>query len=406
MMVGAGNAKVDICVVGGAGHVGLPLALVFASKGLRVLIYDINENTLETIRQGIVPFMEHGAEPLLKQALERDLLYLSSDPADIAKAATVIITIGTPVDEFLNPVLKLIRDCMDDLLPYLSSGQLIILRSTVYPGTTDWLHKYFQSNGKDVKLAFCPERVVQGHSIEELQHLPQIISGTTPQAEQDAAELFELIAPEVVRLTPMEAEFAKLFNNAYRYIQFAAANQFYMIANSAGVDYHRLLKGMKHNYPRARDIPSPGFAAGPCLFKDTMQLAAFSNNQFSLGHAAMLTNEGLVLYLADEIAKTYRIERLAVGLLGMAFKANSDDIRSSLSYKLKKVMEFRAREVFTTDPYVKTDPDLLPLETVIAKSDLLVLCAPHSDYRHLDTKGKPVVDIWGFLNKESLVGVS
>ncbi len=406
MMVGAGNAKVDICVVGGAGHVGLPLALVFASKGLRVLIYDINENTLETIHQGIVPFMEHGAEPLLKQALERDLLYLSSDPADIAKAATVIITIGTPVDEFLNPVLKLIRDCMDDLLPYLSSGQLIILRSTVYPGTTDWLHKYFQSNGKDVKLAFCPERVVQGHSIEELQHLPQIISGTTPQAEQDAAELFELIAPEVVRLTPMEAEFAKLFNNAYRYIQFAAANQFYMIANSAGVDYHRLLKGMKHNYPRARDIPSPGFAAGPCLFKDTMQLAAFSNNQFSLGHAAMLTNEGLVLYLADEIAKTYRIERLAVGLLGMAFKANSDDIRSSLSYKLKKVMEFRAREVFTTDPYVKTDPDLLPLETVIAKSDLLVLCAPHSDYRHLDTKGKPVVDIWGFLNKESLVGVS
>ncbi|WP_421658631.1 nucleotide sugar dehydrogenase [Leptothermofonsia sp. ETS-13] len=405
MMVGAGNVKVDICVVGGAGHVGLPLALVFASKGLRVLIYDINENTLETIRQGIVPFMEHGAEPLLKQALERDLLYLSSDPADIAKAATVIITIGTPVDEFLNPVLKLIRDCMDDLLPYLSSGQLIILRSTVYPGTTDWLHKYFQANGKDVKLAFCPERVVQGHSIEELQHLPQIISGTTPQAEHDAAELFELIAPEVVRLTPMEAEFAKLFNNAYRYIQFAAANQFYMIANSAGVDYHRLLKGMKHNYPRARDIPSPGFAAGPCLFKDTMQLAAFSNNQFSLGHAAMLTNEGLVLYLADEIAKTYRIERLAVGLLGMAFKANSDDIRSSLSYKLKKVMEFRAREVLTTDPYVKTDPDLLPLETVIARSDLLVLCAPHSDYRYLDTKGKPVVDIWGFLNKESLVGV-
>lgn len=405
MMVGVGDVKLDVCVVGGAGHVGLPLALVFASKGLRVLVYDINENTLETIRQGIVPFMEHGAEPLLKQALERDLLFLSSDPRDIAKASTLIITIGTPVDEFLNPVLKLIKDCMDDLLPYLNSGQLIVLRSTVYPGTTDWLDKYLRSNGKDVKMAFCPERVVQGHSVEELQKLPQIISGTTPQAEQEAADLFELIAPEVVRLTPMEAEFAKLFNNAYRYIQFAAANQFYMIANAAGVDYHRLLQGMKQNYPRARDIPSPGFAAGPCLFKDTMQLAAFSNNQFSLGHAAMLVNEGLVMYLVDEIAKTYRLERLTVGLLGMAFKANSDDTRSSLSYKLKKILEFRTKGVFTTDPYVKTDPELLPLDAVIAKSDLLILCAPHSDYHYLDTKGKPVVDIWGYLNQESLVGV-
>ncbi len=377
MTVGvSGDVKFDICVVGGAGHVGLPLALVFASKGLRVLIYDINENTLETIRQGIVPFMERGAEPLLAQALERELLFLSSDPVDIARASTLIITIGTPVDEFLNPVLKLIRDCMDDLLPYLSCGQLIVLRSTVYPGTTDWLDKYLRSNGKDVKLAFCPERVVQGYSIEELQHLPQIISGTTPKAEQEAAELFEMIAPEVVRLSPMEAEFAKLFNNAYRYIQFAAANQFYMIANSAGVDYHRVLKGMKQNYPRARDIPAPGFAAGPCLFKDTMQLGAFSNNQFTLGHAAMLANEGLVLYLVDEIAKTYRLERLTVGLLGMAFKADSDDIRSSLSYKLKRILEFRAKTVYTTDPYVKTDRELLPLETVVAKSDLLILCAP------------------------------
>jgi len=397
------DTQADICIVGGAGHVGLPLALVFASKGLRVLIFDINEHTLETIKQGIVPFMEHGAEPLLKQALEKELLYLSSNPADVAKATTTIITIGTPVDEFLNPVLKLIKDCMEDLLPYLSCGQLLILRSTVYPGTTEWLDKYLSSNGKQLKIAFCPERVVQGHAIEESQKLPQIVSGTTPEAEQEAAELFSLITSEVVHLSPMEAEFAKLLNNAYRYIQFAVANQFYMIMNSAGVDYHRVLQGMKQNYPRARDIPMPGLAAGPCLFKDTMQLAAFSDNQFSLGHAAMLVNEGLVMYLVDEIAKKYRIERLTVGLLGMAFKANSDDIRSSLSYKLKKILEFRAKEVHTTDPYVTTDPTLLPLETVVAKSDLLILCVPHSNYRHLDTKGKPVVDIWGFLGKEALV---
>lgn len=392
----------DIGIVGGAGHVGLPLALVFASRGQRVLIYDINESSLEIIRQGQVPFIEHGAEPLLEQALNNNLLSLSSQPNNLAAAAAIVIVIGTPVDEFLNPVHKSIQECVGNLLPYLDN-QLIILRSTVYPGTTDWLYKYLKKHGKNMKVAFCPERVVQGHAIEELQSLPQIVSGTTPEAEMEAAQLFGLIAAEIVHLSPMEAEFAKLFNNAYRYIQFAAANQFYMIAKSAGVNYHRVLEGMKRNYPRAQDLPRPGFAAGPCLFKDTMQIAAFASNQFSLGHAAMSINEGLVLYLIDEISKKYSLEHLTVGLLGMAFKSDSDDTRSSLSYKLKNVLEFRANQVLTTDPLVTTDPNLLSLETVIVESDLLILCVPHSEYRNLDIQGKPTVDIWDFLLKEHLV---
>ena len=176
-----------------------------------------------------------------------------------------------------------------------------------------------------------------------------------------------------------------------------------MIVNSAGVDYSRVLDGMKKNYPRARDIPRAGFAAGPCLFKDTMQLAAFANNQFGLGHAAMLVNEGLVLYVANEIARKYELDQLVVGLLGMAFKADSDDTRASLSYKLKKVLTFRAKEVLTTDPHVTTDPDLLPLDVVLARSDLLILCIPHSAYQHLNIKGEPVVDIWGYLGKGTLI---
>ncbi|MDA2928793.1 nucleotide sugar dehydrogenase [Acidobacteria bacterium AH-259-O06] len=397
------DRRQDICVVGGAGHVGLPLAIVFASQGLQVLVYDLNGPALEIIRQGIVPFMEEGAQPLLKQALGNGLLSLSSDPTDIAGTPTVIITIGTPVDEFLNPMLKVVKECVDNLLAHLSGARLIILRSTVYPGTTDWLDKYLKANGKNVKVAFCPERVVQGHAIAELQQFPQIVSGTTAEAECEAARLFDMIAPEVVRLSPMEAEFGKLFSNAYRYIQFAVANQFYMITNSAGVDYARVLEGIKRNYSRARDIPSAGFAAGPCLFKDTMQLAAFSNNQFTLGHAAMLVNEGLVLYLIDEISNKYKLHQCTVGLLGTAFKANSDDTRSSLSIKLKKALKFRAKEVLTTDPYVTTDPDLLTLEEVLAKSDLLILCVPHTSYRNLDTKGKPIVDIWGHLGQGTLI---
>ncbi len=397
------NKRFDLCVVGGAGHVGLPLAIVFANKGHRVLIYDINQKALETIRQGRLPFMELGGEPLLKKALKNKRLVLSSNPLDLKKIPRIIITIGTPVDEFMNPDTRVMKECIDEFLPYLSDGQLLILRSTVYPGTTDWLHHYLRSKRKFLKVAFCPERVVQGFAVEEVQKLPQIVSGATLQAEREAARLFGSITTQVVRLSPIEAEFAKLFNNAYRYIQFSISNQFYMMANSAGVDYSRVLEGMKKNYPRSRDIPSAGFAAGPCLFKDTMQLAAFSDNQFSLGHAAMVINEGLVLYLVGQIEKRYPLKKLTVGLLGMAFKANSDDARASLSYKLKKVLQFHAKEVLTTDPHVLTDRALLPLNEVIRRSDLLVLCVPHSAYQKIRVKGKPVIDIWNAFGHGVLI---
>jgi UDP-N-acetyl-D-mannosaminuronic acid dehydrogenase len=245
--------------------------------------------------------------------------------------------------------------------------------------------------------------VVQGNGLNELQAMPQIVSGTSPEAERQAAALFERIASEVVILSPLEAEFAKLFANAYRYIEFAATNEFYLIAKTAGVDYHRVLQGMKHNYPRLKSIPRPGFAAGPCLVKDTMQLSAFASNQFGLGQAALLINEGLVLRVVQDIKRRFDLTATTVGLLGMAFKAESDDVRASLSYKFKKVLLSQARAVLTTDPFVTTDPDLLPLETVVAQSDLLILCAPHAAYKSADFKGKPLFDVWGHIDGGNVI---
>ena len=388
-----------LCVVGGAGHVGLPLALVFCAAGYHVTILDTNESHLKMIGEGEVPFSEKGAESLLRRALDRRVLDMTSRPdsANIPESSTVIITIGTPVDKYMNPDMAVIRRCADDLLPVMRRNQLLILRSTVYPGTTEWLNTYFQKKGKPVHVAFCPERVVQGCSIEETQVIPQIVGGTSKEATREASELFSDVAPEIVELSPHEAEFAKLFSNAYRYIQFAAANQFYTIAASIGVDYNRVLRGMKRDYPRLKDLPSAGFAAGPCLLKDTMQLAAFSNNQFSLGNAAVQVNEGLVLYLADRIKREFGSENITVGILGMAFKADSDDTRDSLSYKLKKVLTYRVARVLTTDPHVRTDPDLLPIDQVVSESDLLVLAVPHTAYRNLNLVGTPVIDVWGFL---------
>jgi UDP-N-acetyl-D-mannosaminuronic acid dehydrogenase len=393
----------DLTIVGGGGHVGIPLVLAFAEAGFRVNVHDVNRQVLETLQAGRLPFIEYGGEELLARALERKQLVFTSSPADISPTGPVIVTIGTPIDEFLNPVRKVVQDCIDALLPHLTDGQLLVLRSTVFPGTTDWLHGYLQHKGRDLKLAFCPERMVQGHGIKELKETPQIISGTTPAAEEEAGKLFSAIAPELVVVEPREAEFAKLFNNAYRYIEFAAANQFYLIAKSAGLDYRRVLDAMKRNYPRARGIPSPGLAAGPCLMKDTMQLAAFAQNQFSLGNAAMLVNEGLVLHICDDLGRRYDLSRMTVGLLGMAFKAEIDDTRASLSYKFKKALTSLAGAVLTTDPFVTTDPELLTLDDVIARSDLLILCAPHSAYRDLAFAGKPVVDVWGFLKNANVI---
>jgi len=386
--------------------VGLPLSIVFARKNQRVLIYDLNQVVMNTIRNGQMPFMEIGAEPLLRDALAKGLLGFTNRAEDIANAKAVIITIGTPVDEFLTPSLRVMTRCLDDLLPFLSEDQLVVIRSTVYPGVTESMAKYALSKGKRLRFAFCPERIVEGHAIEELQTLPQIVSGTTAAAEDEAAALFCHIAPEVVRLAPTEAELAKVFTNAYRYIHFAVTNQFYMIASAANLDYYRILDGMKRNYPRSKDFPLAGFAAGPCLFKDTMQLASFYRNQFGLGFQAMLVNEGMPQFIVDRLDAAYPLDQMTVGLLGMAYKAESDDPRFSLSYKLKKILTFRAKAVLTTDPYVKTDSDLLGLDEVTRRSDILILGVPHDAYRRLSLEPKVVVDIWNFWGKGSLFSQS
>ena len=160
---------------------------------------------------------------------------------------------------------------------------------------------------------------------------------------------------------------------------------------------------MKHDYPRLKSIPRPGFAAGPCLVKDTMQLSAFASNRFGLGHAALLINEGLVLHIIDDLKRRFDLGKMTVGLLGMAFKAESDDVRASLSYKFKKALGGQVRSVLTTDPFVTTDPDLIPLDDVIDKSDLMILCAPHTAYRTADFRGKPVFDVWGDLNGPNVI---
>ncbi len=387
------NFEYDVCVVGGCGHVGLPLAITFASRGLKVAVYDINERAIATVNSGKMPFLEGGAEPVLKEVIGRTLT-VSSDASLAGKSRHVVVVIGTPVDEHLNPTFHTMRRFFQGLLPHLVDGQCLVLRSTVYPGTTAKIKEMVAASGKSLHIAFCPERVAEGKAMEELTELPQIVSGCDEQAITMASELFGRIAKSIIRLEPEEAELTKIFANVWRYIQFATANQFFMIATDYGLDFYKIHDALTRDYPRMAGLPKSGFAAGPCLFKDTMQLAAASNNTFAMGHAAMLVNEGLPNFLVRQAKERHDLASMKVGLLGMAFKADSDDPRESLSYKLRKLLEYEAAEVFCTDAYIQ-DPDFLPLQEVLDRSDLLFIGAPHREYRSLKLPaGKPVVDVW------------
>ena len=392
--------KYDVCVVGGCGHVGLPLAIAFANKGVNVCIYDINKNALDKITNGEMPFLETGAEQILKNTI-RKTLFTSNDLKDISNSKFIITVIGTPVDEHLNPKFTLMMDFIRTLLPYLRNEQYFILRSTVFPGTTEKINTFLKNNGKNIYVTFCPERIAQGKAMEELYNLPQIVSGFEEKAIAEVSKLFSILTKDIVILQPIEAELVKLFTNTWRYIQFATANQLYTISTSCGVDFYKIYDAMKYKYPRTKNFPSAGFAAGPCLFKDTMQIAAFDNNKFFLGHAAMLINEGLPNFIVQTLKEKYSLKDKVVGILGMAFKADIDDKRESLSYKLKKILEIEAKKVLCSDVYINED-GFLTVNELIKNSDIIILGDPHKEYKDLIIKDKILVDVWNFYKKGGL----
>lgn len=401
------NAKYNLCIIGGGGHVGLPLGVAFACSGLKTVILDINLETLEKISSGIFPFKEDNGEERLKEALETGNIYCSSSPEVIAESEMVICIVGTPIDEYLNPDFKAITKVVDDYFDHFFDGQIFILRSTVYPQTTEKIRDIFQKRGKNVRMAYCPERIAEGKAFAEFENLPQIVSAFDQETLSEVTQFFSRITKqEIIRLRPLEAELSKLFTNAWRYITFAISNQFYMMAENLNADFSSIYRAITKDYPRTKGMPSPGFAAGPCLLKDTMQLAAYSNNTFSLGQAAMLINEGMPKFIIDHIKQAVVrnnpnavFNKLNIGVLGMAFKANSDDSRDSLSYKLKKIAKFEFNKVLCHDPLVEDDT-LVDLNTLLNESDIIVLASPHNEYKEIDKQkypNKTFIDIWNFL---------
>ncbi len=394
-------SELAVVVVGGCGHVGLPLGIMFAQSGLQVGLYDVDARRAALVREGKMPFIEYGADEALTETIGRTL-HVLEDADRIGEAEYVVITVGTPIDEHLNPRYEPLFDLIAELAPRLRDGQQLVLRSTVFPGTTRELARRLGELDLELQLTYCPERIAQGYAMTELDRLPQIVSGFTDGAVDGALGLFGRLTERTIVVEVEEAELAKLFLNSWRYIQFAIANQFYMIATERGLDYFRIHDAMVRGYARADDFPLPGFTAGPCLLKDTMQLSAFEQNGFQLGHAAMLVNEGLAGFIVSQLGGRFDLEHTTVGILGMAFKGEIDDTRDSLAFKLRKLLLFRGATVLASDAFARDD-SFVDADRVVAESDVVVIGAPHHVYRELELPaGKPIVDVWGFLPRKRI----
>jgi UDP-N-acetyl-D-mannosaminuronic acid dehydrogenase len=401
--------KQRVAIIGGAGHVGLPLSLVLADHGFEVVIVDLDQSKLDSIAKGNFPFLEKGGKELLDKCLTtyKERLIFTTDYEAVSQCSIIIMTIGTPVDEHLNPQFRGIEACIKRLRPSLNDSQTLILRSTLFPGSSARILSMLRAEGLKVGVAFCPERIAQGYALEELTELPQIVAGSDEKALAQAKSLFKPLGADLIELELQEAEVAKLLLNSWRYVVFGTANQFYQIATSKGLDFYRIHAAITHKYRRAGGFPRPGFSAGPCLFKDTMQLAAYCRHGFSLGHNAMLVNETMPDTCVEQAKKELSSKGLTLagtkcGILGMAFKPNNDDSRESLAYKLRRLLTLEGAEVLCTDVYIKQE-GFVELKAMLDDSQVVVVGCPHQEYKDIQFRdGQIVIDCWGSTKQLSL----
>ena len=380
----------NISIIGGAGHIGLPLGVLLASKNFNINLIDINSKALEKIKAGNFIYKEDKGKLFLKKALKKNKLSFSTDLSSIKKTDTVILCIGTPINNKLKPATKNFINFFKKLNFFISSDQVIIIRSSVYPGICDKVKKILKTNN----IAYCPERIVQGKSLVEMPNLTQIISGYTKKSIKESNEIFKIISKKTLTTTVKEAELIKLFSNAYRYIHFSIANQFYMIAKKNNLDFFKLKENMKDGYNRNSSLPQPGLTAGPCLLKDTMQLKFYMNNIFELGVSAMNINENLPIFAIRELEKKISIKNKTLGILGMAFKPESDDLRDSLSVKLLNYLKKRKIKTLCSDPYVQNN-NYINEKQLIKRADIIFIGVPHKKYRNIKFPKKEVINVWG-----------
>lgn len=390
-------SKKNICIIGGVGHVGAPLGLSLSAKGYNVILIDKNKKNINTINKGIMPFVEEGCDQLLKKMIKKKKIFASADFNNIRKCKYVIVCIGTPIDNKFNPDLKNFLYFFKTLKKYLNKNHIIIIRSSIYPGAVEKVYNVIKNCCKN--LSYCPERIAQGKSIIELPKFPQIVSGKNKLAKLESGSLFNKICKKIIYTDIIEAEFIKLFSNAYRYVNFSISNQFYMMCKDQELDFAHVRNLMQDSYQRNANLPMAGFTAGPCLLKDSMQLSSYYNHKFPLFKTAMNINEGLPNFIINNLSKKYNLKKKIVGILGLSFKAENDDIRDSLAIKLLKILHLKKIKTLQSDEYYKNENNI-DKKDLIKKSHIVIIATPHKVYKKLTfAKNKEIIDVWGLYKK-------
>jgi len=377
----SGHVAYDISIIG-LGRIGLPLALCFADRGLQVLGVDKDPEVLASVRAGRMPFEEHGTQDLLDRVLDAGRLHFADRAADAARAQNIVITLGTPSFSHIESDLSQVRAALDDLLPVLRAGHALILRSTIAPGTTDFVAGYVEKRGglkvgEDVFVAHAPERIAAGRFLEEISTLPCIVGGVDEESTRRAACVFEVFGAPIVRTTPVQAELAKIWTNILRYATFALPNLLMMDCERCDANVFEVIDLINHDYPRG-GIARPGLTAGTCLRKDF----AFSeerSNAPGMLLAVSRVNEAVPLFLVEGVKR--RIGSLSsrkVAVLGLTFKRDTDDERDSLSPKLIRLLERELADVAVCDPHAATPTQ--PLEEAIRDADVVIIATNHSEF--------------------------
>ena len=366
----------------GLGRVGLPLALCFADRGLRVLGVDNDPAVLESIRAGRMPFQEAGAQELLDRVSRSGRLELSDRAGDAARADDIVITIGTPSFSHIESDLRQVRAALDDLLPLLRRGQAVILRSTIAPGTTEFVAGYLHKRrglrvGEDVFVAHAPERIAAGRFLTEISTLPCIVGGVGDASTERAAALFEVFGAPIVRTTPVQAELAKIWTNILRYTTFALPNLLMMDCERYGANVFDVIDLVNRDYPRG-GMAMPGLTGGTCLRKDFAFSEERSNSPGML-LAVSRVNEAVPLFLVEGVQR--RLGTLAsqkVAVLGLTFKRNTDDERDSLSHKLIRLLERELADVAVCDPHSPTPTQ--SLGDAVRDADVVIVATNHPEF--------------------------
>lgn len=400
-------------IVVGIGRVGLPLALVLANEGFNVIGIDVSAERLEAISKGQLPFTEEGAESLFKKLYNNGFVGLHENklPEVLAKTSVIILTLGTPMNDNFSPDVTQITGFLNKFSSHFKKGQLLILRSTVTPGTTEYIARFLEEKynfkvGKDLYLAYCPERIAEGKAVEELYEIPQIIGTVDDQSAKVAAKIFGKLTKRLLYTDSRSAELAKLYCNMYRYIDFAIGNEFLLIADDHQRDIYEILRLVNDGYKRG-GLKGPGFTAGPCLVKDGFFLLDKSP-YLDLVAAAWRINENIPGFLLHKIKnRVGSLVNKKVALLGLAFKKNIDDLRYSLSLKLQNYLMTEGAKVLSHDPFVQS----ASLKETLKDANVIIIATNHDEFNKLKlssikkvvAKNCVVCDIWNVFGTGKII---